>query len=148
MADISRTYVAQMHGGSAFNRYEARAHQAILNLANNVATKDIIEMVLGFYLFREEQGRRFQSDEGFVFQLVRRVMQMTDVHVGTGWNHKTGKTFRYYGETPPRVTRIIASYLVEVFGTVGLYVANLETAEVKRAENQKAELFEALGALV
>ncbi|WP_143753654.1 hypothetical protein [Caballeronia arationis] len=61
MADISRTYVAQMHNGAAFNRYEARAHQASLNLANNVATKDIIEMVLGFYLLREEQGRRFQS---------------------------------------------------------------------------------------
>ncbi|MDR5731271.1 hypothetical protein QCE47_02760 [Caballeronia sp. LZ025] len=147
MVDISRAYVTQMKSGAAFNRYEARAHQAILNLANTVDASDVTTMALGMYMLREEQGRRFHSDEAFTFQLVRRVMLMSDVHVGTGWNPKTGKTFRVYKEPSPRVTRIIGGLLQEVFGTVGLYVASLEAADKRKQEQQTAELHAALEAL-
>ncbi|MBN3790439.1 hypothetical protein [Burkholderia sp. Ac-20353] len=148
LADHSRASQARMYQGEPHNRSEARAHHEVIKLADNVETDEIASVVLALYLLQHERPARFPSDEAFMFQLVRRVMRLTDVNVGVSHNSRTGRAVRVYRDLPPRVTRRLGEWLVEVYGRAGLYIAGLETAEMDRAAAQTAKLNEALGTLV
>ncbi|WP_175914583.1 hypothetical protein [Burkholderia metallica] len=148
LTDHSRELHARMYQGEPYNRSEARAYQEVVKLADNVKADEIANVVLALYLLQHERPTRFPSDEAFMFQLVRRVMRLTDVNVGVSHNSMTGRAVRVYRDLPPRVTRLVGRWLVEVYGRAGLYIAGLETAAMDRAAARAVELNDALGALV
>lgn len=147
LTDHSRAFRASLFQGEPYNRNEARAHQEIIKLAGNVKPDEIANVVLALYLLQHERPARFPSDEAFTFQLVRRVMRLTDVNVGVSHNSRTGRAVRVYRDLPPRVTRLLGGWLAEVYGRAGLYIAGLETAEMDRAAAHTAKLDAALEAL-
>lgn len=147
LADHSRASQARMFRGEPYNRTEARAHQEVIKLADNVKADEVASVVLALYLLQHERPARFPSDEAFMFQLVRRVMRLTDVNVGVSHNSRTGRAVRVYRDLPPRVTRLLGGWLVEVYGRAGLYIASLETAEMDRSAARTAKLDAALEAL-
>ncbi|MDN7877764.1 hypothetical protein [Burkholderia aenigmatica] len=148
LTDHSRAFHALMYQGEPYNRSEARAYQEVVKLADNVKADEIANVVLALYLLQHERPTRFSSDDAFMFQLVRRVMRLTDVNVGVSHNSMTGRAVRVYRDLPPRVTRLLGRWLAEVYGRAGLYIAGLETAAMDRAAARAVELNDALGALV
>lgn len=148
LADHSRAYHAGMQRGEPYNRTDARVHQEVIKLDISVASEDIANVVMALYLYRKQRPTRFPSEEAFRFQLVRRVMRLTEVNVGVSFNQSTQRAVRVYRDLPPRATRRLGQFLIEVYGAAGEYVAGLEAAEKARATVEKVKLHDALEALV
>jgi hypothetical protein len=148
LVEYSRASQARIYQGEPYNRNEARAHQEVIKLGDTVAADDIANVVMALYLLQHERRARFPSDDAFVFQMVRRVMRLTDVNVGISHNHRTGRAVRVYRDLPPRVTKRLGAMLVAVYGQAGLYLAALEAAEMGQATAKAVKLNEALEALV
>jgi hypothetical protein len=148
LVEFSRASQVRIYHGEPYNRNEARAYQEVIKLGDTVAADDIANVVMALYLLQHERRARFPSDDAFVFQMVRRVMRLTDVNVGISHNHRTGRAVKVYRDLPPRVTKRLGAMLVAVYGQAGLYLAALETAEMDRATAKAVKLNEALEALV
>lgn len=147
LADHSRGCQARMFQGEPYNRTEARAHGEITKLADAVEPVEVMKVVMALYLLQRERPARFPCDDAFRFQLVRRVIRLTDINVGVSHNHKTGRAVRVYRDLPPRVSRLLGYWLAEVFGGAGVYLAEREAAGKYQAAAKTAELHTALEAL-
>lgn len=147
LADHSRGCQARILQGEPYNRTEARAHNEFVKLDDAVEPLEIMKVVMALYLLQHERPSRFPSDDAFRFQLVRRVIRLTDINVGVSHNHKTGRAVRVYRDLPPRVSRLLGSWLAEAFGGAGVYLAGLDTTEKRSASTKAAELQAALESL-
>jgi hypothetical protein len=65
--------VAAFRAGKAGGRYVRKAAEEVLKVAAVATPRDVIETVLAMSMMEELDRRRFRSDPGFRFQLVRRV---------------------------------------------------------------------------
>jgi hypothetical protein len=79
------------------------------------------------FVMEEAQRSSFRSDQGFNFQLARRVRALAGhLHAGEKWNHKTGKVMKVHRNPSPKAMVILADHLKSAFGVFGLRVAKLE----------------------
>ena len=124
--------------GIAHVRQHRLAYEEILKLANHVKPVEVVETVLAVYLMLEQEPRRFRSDDGFRFQLARRVRALTEVNQGTWYDHRTQRVKRVYRDTAPKTTAFLGELLAETLGAAGLHVARLEQAR-SDAKQQEAE---------
>ena len=60
-----------------------------------------------YLMLEQEEPRRFRSDDGFRFQLARRVRALTDVNQGTWYDHWAQRVKRVYRDTAPKTTACI-----------------------------------------
>ena len=65
-----------------------KAAEEVLKVAEVATPRDVIETVLAVFVMQELDPRRFRSDPGFRFQLVRRMRALADVSAGQRWDHK------------------------------------------------------------
>lgn len=93
-------------------------------------------MVGGMFLLQERDPRRFASDEGFRFQLVRRFRSLSDANIGLH-NVHTGSVHRAYRELPPRTLEQLGQLLIEGYKTFTNFILRLERREVERAQEAK-----------
>lgn len=127
--------------------YVREAKEQLVKLHGNVKPRDAIETVLAMYLLLEWQPRRFKSDDAFRSQLVRRVRSLSDMNVGSYYQHTSRKTKRVYRDLSPRTTRALAGYLTDTFGRAGLYIASLERNRIEAQGKAKQALDTALSEL-
>lgn len=127
--------------------YDREAKEQLVKLKDAVKPREAVEVILAMYMLQEFDPRRFKSDDAFRFQLVRRVRALSDVNVGSYYQHETRKVKRVYRDLSPRATRALASYLVETFGRAGVYIASHERNRVEAQGKAKAELDKALAEL-
>jgi len=95
-------------------RYVRKAADEVLKIAA-VA----IETVLAMSMMEELDRRRFCSDPGFRFQLVRRARLHADVSAGQRYDHRSGKVRRVYRELTPRAVATIGQWLADMIGGAG-----------------------------
>jgi len=95
----------------------------------------------------ESEPRRFASDAGFRFELVRRMRALAHVNAGLAYSHKTGKVRRVYREMSPKAVAILGQWLADALGGAGLHLAKLDRDDEERRKTERAKLYEALGAL-
>ena len=107
----------------------------------------MIETVLAVYVMQELDPRRFRSDPGFRFQLVRRVRALADVNAGQRWDHKADKVRRVYRELTPRAVATIGQWLADALGGAGVQLGRLEARDIEKAQQEKQALWGALEAL-
>jgi hypothetical protein len=127
----SEPEVARSNAGRACHRPTVDAAEEFLKLGREAEAREIIATALALFLMQFHwEPRRFKSDRGFRFQLVRRVRALAELNV-----MKIGKR-RVYRELPPRTTEIMAQRLKEAFGPAGVQLAEMERKdeERKRAE--------------
>lgn len=120
--------------------HEIRAAQELKRIRDHVDAATVAHTGLAMFVVRELEPRRFQSDEAFKTQLVRRLRRLTDVNAGTWYDHETGKVKRAYRELPPRTAAIMAGWVIPVFGPLGIHLARLERKE-QQATEEKGEAF-------
>lgn len=133
--------------GKADNTYAVAAAREILKLAPQVSGQDVWQTVAALFLMREFEPRRFKSDDGFVFEVVRIVRNLGHVACGTTYVPTKGRTRPVYRDPSPETVRILGSILVEAFGALGLHLAKHERKEQCREQDQKRELWAALEAV-
>lgn len=118
--DHAQGQMAQRSLGVPYNRHEARAAEAMLALNANVEFQVLACTALALYLYAHARPHRFADDQGFRFQLVRKVRGLDDLAVGKTWNHLTKSVHRVYRDMAPRAVRFLAGYLEAVFAEAGL----------------------------
>jgi hypothetical protein len=131
----------------AVTRWERKALEHLAAMKDLVQPREVVETVLAMYALQHFEPRRFRSDEAFRFQLVRRVLALAPVNVGSYYDHKSRRVKRVYRDLPPRLTRAISGHLVNTFGASGLHVAALEMTRKEQEAKQKEELRTALAEL-
>lgn len=115
------------------------AAKEMRKLALLVEPRQAVVTVLAIYLIREQAGHRFRSDRAFNTQLVRRLRALTEANAQFSTSGRTGRVARVYTEVPPRVTAIMAEWIIGVLGAAGVWFARSEKAgEDRRREAQEA----------
>lgn len=71
-------------------------------------------------------------------------MRLSEVNVGEWYDHQTGRTKRTYRDFTPGAADIIAGWLVETLGVVGLHLAKLHLADIEKTRQEKADFHKAL----
>jgi hypothetical protein len=107
----------------------------------------VIETVLAMSMMEELDRRRFRSDPGFRFQLVRRVRALADVSAGQKYDHRSGKVRRVYPELTPKAVATIGQWLADIIGGAGIQLARLEIQDIEEAKQQRQALWGALAEL-
>jgi hypothetical protein len=125
-------------------RNERTAAKAIVKLGTNIEPRCVVETVLAMYMLWDLEPRRFRSDGAFRRQLVRRVMRLSEVNVGEWYDHQTGRMKRAYRDFTPGSSDIIAGWLVETLGAVGLHLAKLHRTDIEEKLQQRADFHKAL----
>lgn len=121
------------------SRWTHDAAKEVRKLALMVDPRLAVTIVLAMYLMREQAGHRFRSDRAFNTQLVRRLRALTEANVLFSTSTRTGRQARVYTEVPPRVTAIMAEWIIGALGTAGVWFARSEKAsEDRRREGQEA----------
>lgn len=144
---IAETNLNRYAAGTPYNRYAQEAWSNIAKLGANAQAMDIIETVLAMFLLQEENPYRFQSDEAFGGQLVRRVRNLAPTSIATYYDDKTDKAKRVYRDLKPKTMHILAKIFQETFGVAGLTVARLEQQENDQKRAERESLHAALDAL-
>jgi len=124
--------------------YERTAAYEVIKLAEAVKPREVFETALAMFMMQELEPRRFRSDAGFRFQLVRRVRALGDVNVGEYFDHETGKMKRVYRELSPRAAAVIGQWVAEAVGAAGVHLARLEVQDEERMKAERVKLHQAL----
>ena len=136
--------VAAFHAGKAGARYVRKAAEEVLKVAAVATPRDVIETVLAVFVMQELEPRRFRSDPGFRFQLVRRVRALADVSAGQKYDHRSGKVRQVYRELTPRGVATIGQWLADMIGGAGIQLARLEVRDIEKAKQERQTLWGAL----
>jgi hypothetical protein len=136
--------VASFQSGKPGARYVRKAAEEALKVAEGVTPREVIETVLAVFVMQELDPRRFRSDPGFRFQLVRRVRALADMNAGQRWDHKAEKVRRVYRELTPRAVATIGQWLADALGGAGVQLGRLEVRDIEKAQQEKQALWGAL----
>jgi hypothetical protein len=134
VVEHAKGVVAAFRAGKAGARYVRKAAEEVLKVAETATPRDVIEIVLAMSMMEELDGRRFRSDPGFRFQLVRRVRALADVSAGRRYDHRSGKVRRVYRELTPRAVATIGQWLADMIGGAGIHLARLEVRDIEEAK--------------
>jgi hypothetical protein len=130
--------------GAVHIRQHRLAYEEIMKLANHVKPAGVVETIVAMYLMQEQEPRRFRSDDGFRFQLVRRVRGLSEVNRGTWYDNKIGRVKGVYRDLAPKATEYLGELLATTLGAAGLYVARLEQAQAEQLKASRTKLFDEL----
>jgi hypothetical protein len=136
--------VGAYQAGTASPRQNIQAATEIGRVAANVEPRQVVVTVAAMYLMQSLDQSRFRSDRAFDTQLVRRVRGLTAANSTAYVDPKTGRTRRAYHELPPRAAAVMSDWLRQTLGVLGMRLAALEQAERRAAEQDHAELNDAL----
>jgi hypothetical protein len=144
VVEHAKGVVAAFHSGKAGSRCVRKAAEEVLKVAEEATPRDVIETVLAMSMMEELDRRRFRSDPGFRFQLVRRVRALADVSAGQRYDHRSGKVRRVYRELTPRAVATIGQWLAEALGAAGIHLARIEVRDIEHAKQAQQALWGAL----
>jgi len=130
--------LAEYQTGRPMIKPQVEAARDLVKIAADADPQAIIETVTGMVIMREREPYLFKSDRGFWMQVARRYRALTDLHVGSYWNHVTGKTHRVYRDPNPAAGEALGRMLVEGIGIVGLKINAADLAEHQRLAVAKA----------
>ena len=147
VVEHAKGVVAAFHSGKAGARYVRKAAEEVLKVGEAATPRDVVETVLAVFVMQELDPRRFRSDPGFRFQLVRRVRALADVSAGQRYDHRSGKVRRVYRDLTPRAVATIGRWLADMIGGVGIQLARLEVRDMEKSQRDRQELRTALAEL-
>jgi hypothetical protein len=105
-------------------------------------------VVAAVFLLRHLEPRRFVSDRGFEFQLVRLWRSQTRLSFGSFYNAKTDQTVSTYRDLPPRVVQELALLLVPTYSRFAGYVVAAFHKNLARRAALKESLAEGFAPLL
>ena len=109
-------------------KWERRAQEEIIRVADNVEPRRVVEMVLSLYHLARHDRLRFRSDRAFLFELVRRLRCCTDMNVVISWDRTTGKRKRVYRDLAPNSAEHLGQLIAAELGASALYIADLDSS--------------------
>jgi len=128
--------------GKAMNTYWVKASSEIVKVMKATTEDEIPVIVASMFLLLHCHPHRFVSDRGFTFELVRMVRSLTDLNVGTFYNHRTGRVARVYKDLPARVVELMGEDIIETYKSWVALVLQHYEKEKKAKEKAKQLIVE------
>jgi hypothetical protein len=144
IVEHAKGIVAAFQSGKPGIRYVRKAAEEVLKVAEAATPRDLIETVMAMSMMEELDRRRFRSDSGYRFQLVRRVRALADMNVGLRYDYKSDKVRRVYRELTPQAVATMGQWLAEALGGAGIHLARLEVRDIEQAKQARQALWGAL----
>jgi hypothetical protein len=144
VVDHAQGIVAKAQRGVPGNRYERTAAREVAVLGGAVTPRAIIETTFAVYLLQEHDPRRLRSDEAFRAQLVRRLRGLTEANMDEWKGSAGGRSKRAQRDIPPKATIIMAQWISEALGGVGVHLSRLEARDREERVARAAGLAEAM----
>jgi len=142
--DHARSIIAEAKRGVPGNRYERTAASEVVVLGEVVTPRAIIQTVFAMYLLQEHDPRRLRSDEAFRAQLIRRLRGLTEANVDEWEGGAGGRAKHVQRDIPPRAVLIMAQWVGEALGGVGVHLSRLERRDREAQAASAAGLAEAM----
>ncbi len=143
----AESILANFRSGQPMPRHEVQAAKELVTLASAIEPREAVIAGLAMYLLQEANPHRFQSDDAFATQLVRRIRGLSEAPSQVATVSGGQRRKRYYRDLPPRVSRVLAGWLIPVVGPVGLKLAALDRQEALAHEEASKALQSAVNAL-
>jgi hypothetical protein len=147
LVDYAKEVVGNFEGGTAGDKYELMAAREVVKLSGEVKSRDVVEVVAAMVLMGIVEPRSFKSEEALWIQLARRVLSLSDLHVGERRDRNRQRVRRCYREFNPKAARFFGHWLASRLGIGGRGIAKAEEAERERKAKEGRER-EALSKLV
>jgi hypothetical protein len=148
VVDHARAILGEAKRGVPGNRYERTAASEVVVLGEAVTPRTIIETAFAVYLLQDHDPRRLRSDEAFRAQLIRRLRGLTDANVDEWPSGAGGRAKRVQRDVPPRAVLIMAQWVGEALGGVGVHLTRLEARDREERAASAAGLAEAMRELL
>jgi len=140
----AQVVIADWEGGQARSSYTLGAAREVVRLGALVDARDVVVTTAAVFLFDQIEPHRFRGDRAFRAQLVRRVRGLTEANATDYRDPVTGKSRRTYRELTPRSAVIMAEWLTESLGALGVHLARLERKEREAQATAERQLHEDL----
>jgi len=136
---------AAAEDGQPFHRYRLIAAQQLIAINKVASPEKVIDHGLAMTWLWQEEPRAFASDDAFRAQMARRIRLLAPrLSRGTYWNDKLKRVSSVVQELPPKVALPLGQQLIELFGPVGIKLAELERIRLPPAEAARRTLQAAL----
>lgn len=134
-------------GRRAMCIHNVKACREIIHVFTDTDAIKPAVVVASMFLLLHDQPRRFVSDRGFTFQLVRKYRGLTETSVGSYFNQRAGKLHKVYKDTTPKVTERLGDILIEGYKVWIAPVLKKYADEGKRMEQARTLLTEGFSSL-
>jgi len=142
--DHARAVLAEYRAGRPSFRHEVQAADDLVKVSGDVTARTAVETILAIAAMQQWEPRTFRSDRAFWCQAARRFRGLSDVHVGSYWDHKQGRVKRVYRDPKPKAGEALGRMLMRSLGAAGRKIAMSEQAAVQRRADAAANLLRAM----
>jgi len=97
------------------NKTCVKANYEILKVIKGSNAIQIGITIAAVFLLQKDDPRRFVSDRGMIFQLVRKFRFLSDLNIGSYYNHETGKVTKVYKDLPVKVIEYMGKKIIEYY---------------------------------
>jgi hypothetical protein len=140
LMDYAKSVAADAERGALVAKWTAQAARE--TLAVLLAT-DPIECgltVAGVFMLRAYRPHLFESDRGFMFQLVRQFRAQSDLAYGSYYDYQKGRPKKTYRDLPTRVVSNISVLVTEAYARFVGHLLRVDHADRGRKEQIRNHL--------
>lgn len=140
MTDYAAGILSDYARGRPMNRYSVHAAKELREVLDNTDPVECALTVAGMLLMLEHDPRRFRTDRGFTFQLVRRFRGQTDTAIVRYSDHRTGASKTVYRDLPVKVVETLGANLREGYARFVMHVVQADRKEMERKRHAETTL--------
>jgi hypothetical protein len=134
--------LAEERAGKAGNRHAKEAARLVSRIDTDLkeapdGLMPILKTVCTLHIMAYYEPRRFKSDRAFDFAVVRKIAALTDTSVGSWFNHRDNRVHRVQHDLHPRTVDILARWIRNAIGVLGVQFARLEERDEERRRQQR-----------
>lgn len=129
---------------SSIRRPEKAAIKELLRLADTVSGRDVWITVMAMYLLQADDPRLIKNETAFRTQMVRRIRGLSSSSYSHWQGAADGRERRAIRELEPRTVAYLSTMLVELFGTAGVKLTQIERREEEEQRKERLASYDAL----
>jgi hypothetical protein len=130
------------------SRWQAQALDEVQRVLGDTDAIASGYLICAMFVLREEDARRFTSDRGFRWELVRMWRKQTRLAYGSWYNAETDTVRGYWKDLPPRVVEYISELLTAAYAPVAGLASRAVLKERERHASLRANLTEGFAPLL
>ncbi|MBA1158682.1 hypothetical protein [Microvirga mediterraneensis] len=134
LAEHAQAELARFHRGHAMNRHLVTACDQIEKVTKSVDSIETATTIAAMFLLRDQQPRRFVSDQGFIGQTVRQFRLPSGIARGTTYDQRKDKTVGWFRPLSRKTTEVIGRIMVEAYKP---WLVHIQAAEKRLTEEEQ-----------
>ena len=140
LVEYTRSIAVDAERGALVAKWTARAARETLAVLLESDPVECGVTVAGVFMLRARTPHLFESDRGFMFQLVRQFRAQTDLAYGSYYDYHKGRPKKVYRDLPTRVVSQISVLITEAYARFVGHVLRVDQIDRERKEQIRNHL--------